>query len=340
VQVVVPNAAAVAVFLPLPDMMYHLREISTMLCEIADGSSRHPDKLEKRFSRFKLIWDEGNQQRQADILHALDNMAGVVNIQQQQPPHVPAVTAAITQYGGNQAQAILGDGDPAYALARNLMDRIATGAAGQVGNFTPNGHVSGATLDRFAHARTQLSLWLNQSLAQLPTAVASGVNAAAYSDDLVLMRFLEQDEYLSPQQIGFSGVLRAAVIRVETQLQVDLLCNLFRSLLDPRFARPGALLSTSVRFRTYSVPRPTGITYEMTMVVFDNGKATTYLTATTATAGEAPFRRDAVDPARNYASLPEIAAQRKVAAALIEDYLIRQVISRQYEALKTSLPVV
>ena len=327
------------VYLPLPDIMYHLREIATMLCEIADGSSRHPDKLEKRFSRFKVIWDGSNQQQ--DIVHALSAMAGVDNITANPPQHVLTVTSAITQYGGNQAQAILGDGDPAYTLARNLMDRIAIGATAQNDDFTQDGHVSGPLLGRFTQARTQLRQWLPQVLARLPSAVAAGPRAAAFSDDLVLMRFLEQDEYLAPQRIGFSGVLKAAVLRVDTQLQVDALCELFRTQLDPRYAgKAGAGLKTSVRFRTYSVPRATGLTYEMTMVVFDQGKATTYLSATTAKPGEAPFRRDAVDPDVAFASLPEIAAQRKVAAALIEDYLIRKVISRQYEALKTLLPVV
>lgn len=329
------------VYLPLPDIMYHLREIATMLCEIADDSSRHPDKLEKRFSRFKVIWDGSNQAQQQNILHALSAMAGVADITANPPQHAATVNAAINQYGGNQTQAILGDGDPAYTLARNLMDRIADGAAAQNGDFTQDGHVSGVQLNRFAQARTQLRQWLTQVLAKLPSSVAAGPRAAAFSDDLVLMRFLEQDEYLAPQEIGFSGVLKAAVLRVDTQLQVDALCELFRTQLDPRYAgQAGAGLTTSVRFRTYSVPRATGITYEMTMVVFDQGKATTYLSATTARPGEAPFRRDAVDPDVAFASLPEIAAQRKVAAALTEDYLIRTVISRQYEALKTLLPVV
>ena len=38
------------------------------------------------------------------------------------------------------------------------------------------------------------------------------------------------------------------------------------------------------------------------------------------------------------ASLPELANQRKVAAALIEDYTIRTVIAKQYDVLKRLLP--
>lgn len=341
VEVDLPDGEGTVVFLPLPDLMYHLREISTMLCEIADGSSRHPDKLGKRFARFKLIWDGSNQQQQINIVHALSAMAGVVNIDPNHPVHVPDVTNSINQHGGALTQAILSDGDPAYSLARSFMDRIASGAADHAGHFTPNGHVDGMLLGRFDEARIQLAEAVTHAVAQLHPAVAAGIRGAAFSDDLVLMRFLEQDEYLAPKDIGVSGVLKAAVIRVDTQLQVDALCELLRTQLDQRYAsNSGARLTTSVRFRTYGVQRTSGITHEMTMVVFDQGKACTYLSATTATPGEAPFRRDAVNPAMEFASLTEIAAQRKVAAALIEDYLIRRVISRQYEALKTLLPVV
>jgi len=65
------------------------------------------------------------------------------------------------------------------------------------------------------------------------------------------------------------------------------------------------------------------------------------LSITTAQPDEVPFGLDAVDPDNKaFASLPEIAAQRNVAAALIEEYLVRKVISRQHEAVKTLLPLV
>ncbi|EIP89611.1 MULTISPECIES: hypothetical protein [Burkholderia] len=321
--------------LPLPDIMYHLREIATMLCEIADGSSRHPDKLDRRFERFGQIWRSSDR---SQIAHTLSEMAGVADINAAPPAHVASVTDAIEQHGGSLTQAILDDGDPAYCLARNLMDRIADGMAANHNDFTAGGHVPRELLIRFDEARVRLRQLIDRTVARLPNELAVGVLDAAFSDDLVLIRVLEQNEYVEPRQIGFSGVLMAVVIRVKNQLQLDTLCELFRTEFDPRYV--DTRISTSVRFRTYSVPRATGITHEMTMVVFEKGKAIAYLTMTTATPGEAPFRRDAAYPDLEYASLPEIAAQRKVAAALIEDYLIRKTISQQYEALKTLLPVV
>ncbi|AJX31445.1 hypothetical protein [Burkholderia oklahomensis] len=338
-----PNEDGTLVFLPLPDIMYHLREIATMLCEIADGSSRHPDKLERRFKRFKQIWMLGGQEQignQEQIGHILSKMAGVANIGANPPVHKENVTQCIEKYGGDLKDAILRDKDAAFKLARSLMDCIAQRTAEQDHSFTENGLVSLSWLKDFDRGRNELREIVDEVAKGVPD-VVEGALEAAYSDDLVLIRFLEENEYLTPRQIGLSGVFRAAVIRVRTPMQVDALGTLFLARFGLHFDGPkSAEAEHSVRYRAYGVPRATGITHELTMVAFDEGKATTYLSITTATPGEAPFRRDAVNPYVNFASLPEIAAQRKIAAALIEDYLIRNVISRQYEALKTLLPVV
>lgn len=345
------NPSHEPVKLPLPNIMYHLREIATMLCEIADGSSHHQDKLAKRFTRFKLIWDNGDASQWQDIIHALSAMAGasdgemakVIDRHTPFPKPNSTVTEKIKDHVKDEKQKedILGNKDPAYRLARNLMDRIADSAASQEGCFDRKGHVSLTLPIRFDKERAQLRRWFDDAIKRLPPAVAAGILEAAFSDDLVLIGFLEQNEYLSPSKIGFSGVFQAMMIRVATKVQVDVLLALFQTLLDSGSAgAQNARRKNSVRFRVYSVPRATGVTHESTMVVFNGGKAIAYLSVTTATRGEAPFRRDPVDPDLDYASLPEIAAQRKVAAALIEDYLVRQAISRQYEALKTLLPVI
>ncbi|MDN7674310.1 hypothetical protein QZM22_17710 [Burkholderia oklahomensis] len=332
-----PTGDIARVKLPLPDIMYHLREIATMLCEIADGSSRHPDKLERRFARFKQIWVPGDKEQ---IRRILSKMAGVPDIGATPLAHMEKVTQYIEKYGGDLKDAILGDEDAAFTQARRLMDWIAQRTAEQNDSFTKNDHVSRAWLEEFDRGRNELREIVDEVAKGVP-GVVEGALEAAYSDDLVLIRFLEENEYLTPRQIGLSGVFRAAVIRVRTPMQVDALGTLFLARFGLHFDGPkSAEAEHSVRYRAYGVPRATGITHELTMVAFDEGKATTYLSITTATSGEAPFRRDAVNPYVNFASLPEIAAQRKIAAALIEDYLIRNVISRQYEALKTLLPVV
>jgi len=406
-----PNGDGTVVLLPLPDIMYHLREIATMLCEIADGSSRHPDKLWKRFDRIRHIWD-ANRQRD-NILRTLGAMAGVVNIQANSPLHHEGVDDAITLHGGNLKDNILAGGYEAYKLARNLMDRIAWGTDERKCNFTAKGHVSRELLNRFDLARIYLRNWVEAVCLQIPDKVYKGIRQFAFSDDLAMIGFLEQGEYIAPEKIGFSGVLMAAVIRVNTQLEMDALRDQFATLFDRRYAlewrkeekeekedeqeekkeqerdkaympwaaaqpnenreheqsqiamrrkklcrdvwkkltneQRAALTQfvdvddadalTSVRFRAYSVPRPSGFTHEMTMVLSLKGKVIAYMTVTTANESEVPFRADEVHPNMLFASLPEIATQRKIAAALTEDFLIRKAITRQYEALKTLLPV-
>jgi hypothetical protein len=94
----------------------------------------------------------------------------------------------------------------------------------------------------------------------------------------------------------------------------------------------------SVRSRGHNTIRPGGITYENTLVVFSDGRAIMCLTLTSANETEAPFHPAPNVPGSFYCSLSELANQRKLAAALIEDYTIRTAISSQYEVLKRLLP--
>ncbi|WP_231748405.1 hypothetical protein [Burkholderia sp. ABCPW 14] len=347
--------SSTTVELPLPDIMYHLREIATMLCEIADRSSHHADKLERRFQRFGQIWQLSDTEQQKKIIHTLSTMAGVsydemakVNDVNALPlKHNDNVTKDIESNIKNDElkRVILGDKDSAYRLARNLMDRIADGIARQNNYFfinkDGNSEVSTKLEIRFQEARHELKRWIDQAKAQLSDSVAAGVLDGAFSDDLVLILLLQQEKYLAPQEIGFSDVFQASVIRVATELHVYLLGDSLLKLFDRLSASiEDPSRKFSVLSREYNVPRATGNTNELTMVVFRGGKAIAYVSVSNAPASEAPFRQDVRFPDMNLASLPEIAAQRKVAAALIEDYLVRKAISRQYEALKTLLPVI
>ena len=110
--------------------------------------------------------------------------------------------------------------------------------------------------------------------------------------------------------------------------------------LDPaklNLKHVGETPATRVHSREHNTVRRGGISYEKTMVVFNAGRTEAYITLTTAGPQDAPFSPDPGDTSILYASLSEIASQRKVAAALIEDYVVRTAIARQYEALKTLL---
>ncbi|MEE1942046.1 hypothetical protein V1L54_22045 [Streptomyces sp. TRM 70361] len=337
-SVTVAHPHPVCALVPLPDISYHLREISTMMCEIADGTSRHQDKLSKRFGRFKVIWDDRDEAGKADIVKVLSALAGVGCISAETPEHNDHVTQAITGHGAEIAHTVLADTDPAFRLARKLMDIVAARSQAAAGDFTERGSVAGAALQRFDDARANLESSFAELLV-LPEGFEGLVIEHAPSDDLALLKLVEENEYLDVTRIQFSGVDRAAVVRVPNQLALDAVANAILAGLDPIKLDPehtGPPKKT-VRFREHRTVRRGGISYEKTMVVFGNGRAEAYITLTTAGQQDAPFVPAPGDAGVRCASLAEIASQRLVAAALIEDYVIRTAIGRQYEALKTLL---
>jgi hypothetical protein len=337
VSVGVPQA--VNETLPLPEIPYHLHEIATMLCEIADGSSRHQDKLPKRFERFAQIVNSGRMAPEA-VDHLLSALAGVGGILAQKDVPNQQVTNVIQQYAPNY----LNSQDPAVLLARKLMDIVAS--------RTP------VYLDRpkflFLAAREALKFLC--SLLELGPYVVDG----AFSDDLVLRDLIAENGYVQVDKVKSSEIDQQVILRIKPQVDLesvaDILKSVFgsgkkRKLSDIDWSSVGLIAdervrrilldlargNLSIRSRSHNTVRPSGITNEQTFVIFNNGRAVICITLTTATPAEAPFRPAPRDAGTLYASLPELANQRKVAAALIEDYTIRAAISQQYDVLKRLL---
>ncbi len=72
--------------IPLPDINYHKLEQFLMLCEMADGSSRHYNKLPKRVQRLKEACETQitNNESMAKVKAPLFHMAGVTDANQLQ----------------------------------------------------------------------------------------------------------------------------------------------------------------------------------------------------------------------------------------------------------------
>ena len=87
----------------------------------------------------------------------------------------------------------------------------------------------------------------------------------------------------------------------------------------------------------WSTPRPTRISYETLIIIFDKGKADIFIALTTASAAESPFVPDPIGGNEHYAPILDIGNQRKVAAALLDDYIIGTAMSRQLEAIKETV---
>lgn len=330
------DARSAPVSLPLPDVVYHVMEMATMLSEIADRSSKHEDKLPKRFKRVAAIWDTALDDLRQNIVRLLSGMAGIADIANPVPaiPQDAWVDAQIDKHAGDDAtkNKIMSDERP-WVLLRRLMYRVAH--ATQTKDFDEDGKITPETLRKFDAPRERLASELGQAIDMVPPDLKSGILDAAFSDDLVLNQVLEEEEYLSASKIGFSGIRMGVVQRVASPMHMDALATALHQVWLKNGDKAGEV---RVLLRRYSVRRDTGVSHEVSLVKFVGGEARAVGTVTTAQPGEAPFRIDMTNPKLRVASLPELAMQRKVAAALIDAYSVRKVLERQYEAIHTLLP--
>ncbi|WP_312709372.1 hypothetical protein [Stenotrophomonas sp.] len=301
------------VTLPLPDLDYHLRENLTMICEVADKSSHHADKLPKRLQRIGQIYQSyTTPERQAGFRDTVNAMAG---------------------------DTVAAEGDSAEDMCKALMDSIAQRTAASDGNFW-KGHVSTASAERITQGRQRLRRTLETMRRTFGDTVLLSV---AYSDDLAMFRALAENPYLAIDRIGFCGIDAAAVIRASYEDIIGFDTAEFARALGASKRKssqddvPGK--GIKVEWQSHNTPRPGGPSYECTFVVFDGHKATTFLTLTSASALQAPFQRDPDHAGIEYASLLDMDTQRKAAAALIEDYLVRTALSRQHDAIRSLLVV-
>lgn len=338
-----PPASLQAVSLPMPGIFYHLVEISTMLCEIADGSSHHADKLPKRFDRFKKIMGmQGLDTTKA--LTMLSALVGVPDVTKTQADFNPNVTNAITTY----ARQYLIDNNPDLAEllknvptptvqqvfgAVNLSTQLAWTMMNIVANRPPNQIVPSEVLKE----RAKFSDFL-QLLGKSPA--SPYIVSAAYSDDLVLGQFLHASQYINIAKVKISGIPDCVIIRVTRYTDLNKMEQFITLVLQKMAESREAHLI--VHSRQHNTVRPDGITSECTLVAFINGRPNSCITFTNATPEEAPFHLAPEDQRTTkdtmYCAPSELASQRKVAAALIADYSVRAAFANQYEILKDLLP--
>jgi|GEM_PF-501122 len=346
VNVLLPSnglAQSIGRDLPLPDIYYHVRELLTMMSEIADGSSHHADKIIKRFRRFNIIWNNYNQ---AQITTIVDSFVSRAVAALPNPPLGGRVHAAIVRYATPADLPNFGLGpapapppQPGYLLAWKLMREVEdqTAALLALPVYTPDGKPAPETVQAFHQARANLNAsfylnWLSRSFSPNGNLVPLA-GSYAYSDDLVLLDTLMENAYLDVSHVRLSGVDQAVVVRVANhdllQAVTGRFLNRFDTLVPPR---PGF----TVRHKLLQTTRTHGITHEAVFVIFDTGRPVACFTLTTASAVELPFLTSPVEGEAGIPRCPpgELAHQRRVMAALIDDYVIKTSLSSQYELLK------
>lgn len=299
--------------LPLPSLSYHLRENLIMLCEIADETSRHRDKRRRREERIEEIYAHYlSMGREQDFRNMVNEMAG-------------SKIAQIT--------------DPPTELIRKLMDNVRLRTVNAQSEYVHdlNTQVISATRQRIAAARFDQTARIDLFRIINMLAISFPRNpplATAYSDDLALYESLKKDTHMDVKKLKFTGVDMAAVVRVE----YDDLISLDPVQLSAELNRLVDTKDISIKFHSHNTLRTGGISYEVTLVIFRSSKIIAFITLTTASAAEAPFRNDPFRPSIRYASLLDMDEQRKAAAALTEDYVVRTRLAKQHDAICALLP--
>jgi len=316
----------VSASLPIPDVFYHASELAIMLCEIADGSSRHVDKMLKRFMRLKKICDI-NKDTKDRVKKKLSDMVGVIDICKVTLKNQIRVTKLIDAVTDGKQRIMLGLGvdgtNETYKFILNMMNCVEKSAEEEKLLFNHDGSLKDKTILACQKSRETMR---NTLVYLIENKIISGNLDVAYSDDLVLLDYILENGYLDISKVGFSGINQSVVLRVP---DYDSLM-IFTAKIASTFTDQGFVCRTKM----YNTPRTTRISYESLLVIFSNGKADKFITLTTAREQEAPFVTDPVEGKRLYAPISDIANQRRVSASLIEDYIIGAAISRQYEAIK------
>lgn len=324
------NTNEAAVSLPFPDIYYHLREQLDMLCEIADGSSHHQDKMGRRFERLREIYDN-RRVDQSRCVKIVGEQAGVADIWKL--GEEGAITIAESLYkliidlpAGQRdefdpkqkdGRYTLNPADLAYRMGILMMMAV-VGATENRRKAFDEGRLTGAARKRLAASRMQFEKLKDED----------GFLGLAASDDLVFFEQLDRNGYLQLAKVGICGIDGAALCRVRDG---DAL-RAIATAVEKKFDGQGQF---------YNTPRENGYSSEFASVLFADSRATAMLTLTTASPQELSFGST---PQGIFGPLPtaplvEIARQRKMAASLIRDYTLRRALSQQYEAGKESIAV-
>ncbi len=340
---------SVSAKLPLPDIFYHLSEILEMMCEIADGSSNHKDKLPKRINRFVEIWAKVPTQRDKIKkmvldrvgLDSIDELIGGKMAQGRSLVDDLINTYIIVTPNDKKWETLKLELDKTdsieieYNMAKSMMAYVVEQSIQHQEDFDDLGRVSDVRLAAMNTAweefsKTQELVLLNQAVIN---AKYTDTLYAANSDDLTLLDFILENDYLTAEKIGFSHVDKAAIFRVDTLINLKLIVGQYLTLFQQWNTRVKG--KKTVAHRYYQVEKLGRYMNECIVITFDSGKASSFMTISTGDMSQIPFAAAPNNTLKKFASIEDIGRQRKVAASLIDDYLIRTVLSRQYEAVKS-----
>lgn len=327
----------ISLSLPLPTLAYHFDEQVLMLCEVAAGVSKSVDKVARRFARLAQIYAAGTPLLQTGYQERMAAMAGIPVAQLPvRPPVVGALNAQLIANGAG-ADVAAAPGTPQY-LALNMMYLVASRLLPYDGEQSHFG-------------RQTIGLMIGGLLPPLT------ISDAGVSDDLALYTTIVRNGYISTDPFPATSIDMAAWLRVRDASRLEETAQLLRDGL-PRWLFNLATQATAaplvplnqwivqtffgkairVDLREHTTLRTPGMSHEQTLVVFCDDRAAACITLTSAIASQAPFIPDPLWPAASLASVVDMAEQRKVAAAAIKDFCIRNALVKQFNMLNRLFP--
>ena len=352
--------------IPLPDLDYHYRENLTMLCEVADGSSEHADKMDKRIKRVNEVY-AAQVTKQPVYNTIIDHMMGVASASALIDDDLDKFTGDLfeTAFGKyhkgdtikNEMQKNpVRDSYNLYDYIRCMMLYIKSDSQKMDNDTwvyfkrsnTKGGVALSTTTSRYSSGfsvagRGLLEFWENfDGMTEVKVLQAAFDTFAgepvtldkANSSDIVLMEYFLENGFIDPEKVGFSGVNYAMLVRVPNFQILDYIVAYFLSMIEKY-----PYLTTA--YKVYNTQRASGLSYECILVTFVEGRTSSFITLTTASPEQAPFLKSPTAETKQdlkaflVAPSPDIGRQRQVAAGLLENYLVRKALSRQFEATKT-----
>ncbi|MCC2614998.1 hypothetical protein LJ739_01925 [Aestuariibacter halophilus] len=326
--------------LPMPGLLYHAREQLIMLSEVADGSSRHVDKMKRRIERFIVIWNLDQEPRAKAALTTLlqETMGQVVDdsFQFNNAGWCEALlTGSAKQPVDEVAQVIrahscaaLGPSQCGLRWVAILLDVVHQRSDAL--KTPPSREQEQQTSAVIGTIINQLN-GLSDRVKASPFNQHVSIEEAGFSDDPALQWSLDESSLFTAKAMPISGIDCMIVVRTNSKRTNQACVEDFSQHLQHQCGVDQA----RIHVRHHADSHSSGLFYASTLVVFNTrGSVQLVVTFSSADEGAWPRRYPYNGKLISVAALPSMASQRRVCAAMTEDYVIRTALARQVSLIE------
>lgn len=318
-----PNNAA-SVDLPFPDAMYHAKEQLIMLCEVADGTSNHADKMLKRFDRFAEVYTRFPEQQKSIETNIVKRLMQGFSVDIEKEKIIKTISMLglseditvqlLNKYEKNPQNRY------AYGLAVTLMDNVVQRSS----QASPNNddltfiNIARSSLDTL---KTRLS---NTSRGHVD------IENAAYSDDQALISTIKETDVIDTTKVKLANIDVMLIVRTNSKEAINACVTEYAQIL----ASQNETGISGFDIAEHNNNQDTRLSYASTIVAKGKlGKVRICVTFVSSLSGESPFIYPYKGDSVLYANLADMANQRRVAASLIQDYVTQKALENQVDVI-------